>query len=265
MSERNIRLVLAYDGTDFAGWQKQREGRTVQSVLEVGLERMHGHAVRVVAAGRTDAGVHARGQVANFFSDIDSIPGRRFRDAINSYIPRDVRVISSTVADERFHARYHALARTYTYNIYCGSVPFPHSGRYSLHVRRHLDLETLNRFVSIVSGEHDFSTFAGSRDINDSKVRIVYSSSFYPAGDFLVYRISADSFLYRMVRSIVGTILDHIANGKNEAEFGEALSSRSRKNAGPTAPAKGLFLDRVSYAGDRDFPLFRHWESGERI
>jgi tRNA pseudouridine38-40 synthase len=247
MANRKVRLTLAYDGTDFLGWQKQAAGRTVQGVLEAGLARMHGHQVKTAAAGRTDTGVHARGQVVSFFSDIDSIPGGRFRDAINSYIPKDVRVISSSIEAGSFHARHHAIARVYTYHIFCGSAPFPHISRYSLHVRKHLDLATLNRFASLISGEHDFATFAGSRDVNDSKVRIVYTSVFFPIGDRIVYRIAADSFLYRMVRSIVGTILEHMASGKSEREFAKTIDAKSRDAAGPTAIAKGLFLDKVIY------------------
>ncbi len=252
MADRNIRLTIAYDGTDFLGWQVQSTGRTVQGVIEEGLRRMHGHDVRIACAGRTDTGVHARGQVANFVSDIDSIPGNRFRDAVNSYIPKDVRVVSSSVAEDGFHARYWARARIYTYHLFCGAVHYPHLRRYSLHVKKKLDCALLNRYASVLVGEHDFSTFAGSRDMNESKVRVVFSSAFYPYGECIAYRIAADSFLYRMVRSIVGTILDHVETGKSVSEFCGALKAMSRDAAGPTAPSKGLFLDSVLYGDNAD-------------
>jgi tRNA pseudouridine38-40 synthase len=124
----------------------------------------------------------------------------------------------------------------------------------------------LNRFASIVTGEHDFSTFAGSRDVNESKVRIVYSSSFYPSGEFIVYRIQANSFLYRMVRSIIGTILEHMEFGKSESEFMRVVEARSRSAAGPTAPAKGLFLDKVIYGTTGEvLSLFENHRNGTSI
>jgi tRNA pseudouridine38-40 synthase len=259
MAGRNIRCTLSYDGTDFNGFQIQDNGRTVQGDVEAGLERMHGHRVRINVAGRTDTGVHARGQVINFFSDIDSIPGPRFRDALNSHLPRDVRVMESSVTADGFHARFDARMRVYSYQIFPGAVCPPYLARYALHVRKPLDPERLNGYASVLVGERDFSTFAGSRDVNDSKVRIVYSSAFYFRDGLVVYRIAADSFLYRMVRSIVGTIIEHHENGKSSMDFRRAIDKCSRSAAGPTAIAKGLFLDRVVYEGERNslIPVFQ--------
>ena len=253
MGERNIRLTLGYDGTDFLGWQIQKQGRTVQGEIEKALARMHGHSVRVTAAGRTDTGVHATGQVANFFTDIDSIPSRTYYRALNSYLPRDIRVVTSCEAPDTFSARKSARARIYNYHLCSLDICLPHIARYSLHVRRRLEIGQLNRFASVLVGEHDFSAFAGSRDTNESKVRAVFSSSFFPQGYCIVYRIVADSFLYKMVRSIVGTILYFTENNKRENDLTELLVSCNRNGAGPTAPAKGLFLDKVLYEREEDY------------
>ena len=247
MSLRNIRLILAYDGTDFSGWQIQKNARTVQGDLQAALDRMHGHPVKVKAAGRTDAGVHASGQTANFFSDLDSIPPERFTDAINSYLPRDIRVTASAVVDDRFHARRSARLRVYRYYIHNSTVELPYYRRYSLQVKRRLSLQALNAMASVIVGEHDFTSFAAAGDANKRKTRRVVSSCLYPERPFLVYKIAADSFLWKMVRIIVGTMLGLSAEGGGRDELISILQSRDRGAARRTAPARGLFLERVLY------------------
>lgn len=242
---------MSYDGTDFCGWQVQSKGRTVQGVLEQALFTMHKYPVKVTAAGRTDTGVHAAGQVVNFFTDLDSINGRRFCDALNYYLPPDVRVLKSEQVGDDFNARFSALRRTYCYFLYSGNVTLPYIDRYAVRYRNDLDIRLLNRYASILIGEHDFTTFAGAGDKSRSKRRIVYSSCFYMKGDLLVYKIQADSFLYRMVRSIVGTMLDLGRIEKTEEEFAGVVRAMDRSCAGPTAPARGLFLDKVFY-GEKD-------------
>lgn len=251
MDRRNIRLEMSYDGTDFCGWQAQLKERTVQGVLETALFTMHKHIVKVTAAGRTDAGVHATGQVVNFFSDLHSIAGWQFRDALNYYLPPDVRVLASCIEKDDFHARFSAQKRTYCYFLYFGDVHLPVIDRYAVRYRKKPDIRLLNRYASVLIGEHDFTTFAGAGDKSKSKKRIVYSSCFYMQGGFLVYKIQADSFLYRMVRSIVGTMLDFERMGKTGEEFAPVVQARDRSCAGPTAPARGLFLDKVFY-GEED-------------
>jgi tRNA pseudouridine38-40 synthase len=247
MPERNIRLTLAYDGTDFLGWQLQKSGRTVQGVMQDGLARMHGHPVHVLAAGRTDSGVHAIGQVANFHSDIDSIPGRRFRDAVNSYLPRDVRVISSETVVSAFHARRSARLRVYRYYTVCGPVLMPHLRNYRHWIRRSPDLARLNGLAAVLAGEHDFTCFSAEGDANLSKVRRVDASAFHRDGDTLVYTIAASSFLWKMVRTIIGTLFTLEEQGMGPRELRLVMDAGSRSNAGGTAPAKGLFLERVVY------------------
>ena len=247
MAERNIRLTLAYDGTDFYGWQVQQSGRTVQGVMQAALERMHGHAVRIVGAGRTDSGVHATGQVANFITDIGSIPPQRFREAVNSLLPRDIRVLASAEAGPRFHARRSARHRVYRYYLSCAPVLLPHMRNYCHWVRRVPDIRVLNGMASLLVGEHDFTAFSAEGDKNVSKVRTVSVSSFHAESGMLVYTIAANSFLWKMVRTIVGTFLELGEQGGGAEGLARVLESADRGTAGGTAPARGLFLERVVY------------------
>jgi tRNA pseudouridine38-40 synthase len=251
MNRRNVKLILAYDGTDFAGWQIQKSERTVQGTIQAALERMHRHEVRVTAAGRTDAGVHATGQVANFLTDLN-IPEAKLTDAINSYLPLDVRVLDSRIVPESFSSRRSAKMRIYSYRINNSKTELPHLRRYSLHVRKKLDTVQLNRLAGVLVGRHDYTAFSAAGDANKSKVRCIYSSCFYPASPLVIYKIAAGSFLWKMVRSIVGTILEIEARQGDEREMAEILESRDRERAGRTAPAHGLFLERVLYSDKYD-------------
>jgi tRNA pseudouridine38-40 synthase len=254
MPERNIKVTVAYDGTDFLGWQLQKKGRTVQGVMQDGLERMHGHPVHVLAAGRTDSGVHATGQVANFHSDLDSIPAEKFRDAVNSFLPWDVRILASQEVGPRFHARRSARLRVYRYYIANGPVLLPHLRNYRHWVKRPLDIPRLNEMASVIVGEHDFSSFSAEGDANESKVRRVTVSSFYAEGDTLTYTIAATSFLWKMVRTVIGTFLMLEEQGLGAPELLRIIESGSRANAGGTAPARGLFLERVYYDEENGLP-----------
>ena len=254
VERRNIRLVVAYDGTDFCGWQIQNKDRTVQGELQAALERMHGHPVRVTAAGRTDAGVHATGQVANFYTEIASIPASRFTDALNSLLPRDVRILDSQEAPPRFHARRSARLREYRYYILSAPVCPPHLRNYCHWTRRRLDVVRLNDMASVLVGEHDFTSFSSRGDANKSKTRRILTSAFHVEGNFVVYTIAAPSFLWKMVRTIMGTFLMLEEAGQGREELRRILLSHSRFEAGETAAARGLFLERVVYdAGDSGF------------
>ena len=244
---RNIKLVLGYDGTDFCGWQIQRQERTVQGVLEEALLTIHGHPVRTQAAGRTDTGVHATGQVVTFTTSNTTIGDSQFREALNFYLPHDVKVFQSCRVPEGFSARFSARARVYRYFLYSGPVNVPHYSRYAVRVQRTPNLARLNRYASFLTGEKDFTTFSASGDMSKSKVRIIRAASFYIQGDHIVFMIAADSFLYRMVRSIVGTILYCDENEMEPRAFQDIILARKRMRAGPTAPARGLFLDKVVY------------------
>ncbi len=246
MARRNIKVILAYDGTDFCGWQIQRSERTVQRVVEEALERLHEHPVRVNAAGRTDSGVHARGQVISFESEA-SVPDDRLVMAMNSRMPRDVRAIAASIVDDDFHARFSARRRIYKYYIQPAGYSDPFTRRYCLTVKRKLDLQRLNGYARKIVGVHDFTTFAAAGDASESMTREVFSSAFHVEGRFVVFRIEGNAFLWRMVRSLVGTMLMCDADEKPPEFFAEILQRRDRGLAGDTAPAKGLSLHRVIY------------------
>jgi len=247
MSTRNIKLTLAYDGTDFCGFQSQAQERTIQNVLEDSLAQLHKHSVRITAASRTDSGAHATGQVVNFFSDHKSIPPSKFKDALNASLPPDIRVINSQCVADSFHARFHAQQRLYYYYLYISPVGLPHYRKYSWRIIKKLNIENLNAMASVLTGTHNFSSFACARDPNKSKERDVYSCCFLARGDFLVFKIAANSFLWKMVRNIIGTILEFELKGKGKEDFTEVLKAKDRKAGGQTAPAHGLFLERIKY------------------
>lgn len=246
MPKRNLKVTLSYDGTDFCGWQIQRRERTVQGVVEEALDRLHDHPVRVKAAGRTDSGVHAHGQVISFESD-STVPDDRFTRALNSRLPRDVRAVSALPVSETFHARYSARRRIYKYYILPSEHSDPFARRFCLTVKRNLDLRRLNSYAARIVGVHDFTTVAAVGDEAESMVREVFTSAFYVEGRFVVYRIDGNAFLWKMVRSLVGTMLAVNAEESSPSRFSELLEARDRSLAGDTAPAKGLFLSRVLY------------------
>ena len=244
---RNIALKVSYDGTDFLGWQRQNEraagkGRTVQEEIEKAIAVMHGHPVPLIGSGRTDSGVHAAGQVANFHTDIARIPAERFVPALNSLLARDIRILDSREVSRDFHARFDARARTYRFFIYCGKHPLAHEMPYIWHLGRWPDVAKLNRMASALQGEIDCSTFTASGDQSHTRSRYLYGAHFFPEGERLVFEISANAFLWKMVRSITGTLLYLEERGASAEEFLRILESRDRKQAGPTAPGNGLFL-----------------------
>lgn len=249
---RNIVLRISYDGTRFLGWQRQNKeaagkGRTVQEEIEKALEKMHGHPVSLSGSGRTDSGVHAAGQVANFFTDIERIPAYRFLHALNSILSHDIRILDSGDAAPGFHARFNARARTYRYFIYCGKHPLAHEMPYIWHLRRWPDVVKLNRMAAYLSGEIDCTTFAAIGDKSNSKFRFLFGANFFPEGEMLVFEITANAFLWKMVRSIVGTLLFLEEKEFPPEEFASILASKNRRRAGPTAPGQGLFLWHVRY------------------
>ena len=246
MSSRRVKIVLSYEGTNFFGWQIQDEGRTVQGVLEEGLGRMHKHPVRVTAAGRTDSGVHANGQVCHFDTELD-IPEIKYKDAMNAFLPDDISVIRSTYTGDDFHARFSAGRRVYKYYL-TGPMGYTVFNRYfCTQVRTLPGLESLNACARSLVGIHDFTTFTSAGDKSESRVREIYSAVFYREEGFTVFKIEGNAFLWKMVRSIVGSILKYAELDNNGSGFLRALESKDRTMAGTTAPAKGLFFHKVYY------------------
>jgi len=219
----------------------------VQGVIEAALAKMHGRFVPLFAAGRTDAGVHARGQVANFYTDIRSIEASRFVPALNKLIPRSVRVLESVEAAFDFHSRFDARLRRYRYFIATGRRVDPFRLRYAHQLNRVPELSVLNRLASALLGERDFSALSSARDPSLSKKRLVLESSFRWEDGLLVYEIAANAFMLRMVRSIVGSLLEWEAVASGPELLAEALRTGDRGLAGATAPARGLFFWNAEY------------------
>ena len=246
MESRNIKLTIAYDGTDFLGWQCQKKGRTVQGVIEQALEKMHGQKVNLTGSGRTDSGVHAIGQAANFYTNINSIPADRFVHALNSLLPEDVRILESREEKKDFHARFSACARIYRYHFLCRPA-LPTENRYNLQLWRCPRLELLNSYGRLLLGETDCSIFAGAGDKSKSKNRFIYRAFFYIETDRLIFEICANAFLLNMVRSVAGTLLHYEEKDTPPEILKEIITSGNRSLAGPTLPPQGLFLWKVEY------------------
>ena len=244
---RNIKLLISYDGCDFSGWQAQKDRRTVQETIEKALEKMHKKSVTLIGAGRTDSGVHALGQTAHFHTDIKNMSADRFVPALNGLLPQDIRVLHSEEADLDFHARFNAKSRTYRYQIICGRRAFPQELRYNLQLWRRPDIELLNEYARFLRGEMDCSLFAAQGDKSLSKHRYLFSAYFFIERDSLIFEITANAFLWKMVRSIVGTLLFYEEKSLLPEDFKKIIAEKDRSLAGPTAPPQGLFLWKVVY------------------
>ncbi len=241
---RAVKLVVGYDGTDFSGWQKQAGDRTVQGELEKALAGIAGKRIPIVGAGRTDAGVHARGQVASFRAELRLGAAELLR-ALNSLLPWDIRVLSASPAPARFDARKSARSKIYRYRIFNGTRISPFLFRYVLHWPGRLDFEKMAQAARLFERKADFTAFSSNRLLHP--VRRVMRSELKRKGREIIYTIEADGFLRHMVRTIVGTLLE-VGRGKVEPEIIEELFARKKRSlASPTAPAKGLCLMRVIY------------------
>jgi len=243
---RNIKLIIAYDGTAFCGWQKQENDRTVQGVIETALEKLHEKPIVLTGSGRTDTGVHAVGQAANFYTDLESIEASRFVPALNSSLPHDVRILEACEVNHDFHARFSAKARLYRYQ-FLNRNPLPHENRYNLRLNFTPNIELLNAYGRLLSGETDCSIFAGAGDTSKTKNRYIYRAYFYMEKDTLIFEICANAFLRSMVRSVAGTFLHYGEKNTPPEKLLEIINSKERSLAGPTLPPQGLFLWRVDY------------------
>lgn len=239
-----LKLVLAYDGTGFRGWARQPGQRTVQGVLEEALARMLGSAPRLSVAGRTDAGVHAAGQVVSFEAEVD--PDRLLR-GLNGMLAPEIVVRSARRARDGFDARRSAVAREYRYRISTAPVPDPFTARYVWHRPGPLSVGRMRRAARLLEGEHDFASFCRPAGRGASTVRRLERLAVRRSGDLVEVRARAGAFLHQMVRSLVGTLVD-VGEGRMEPEaMPEVLAARSRAAAGRVAPPHGLTLERVLY------------------
>ena len=252
---RNLKLVIAFDGAAYAGWQRQPDAKTIQGTLEEKLAIMTGEAITVWGAGRTDAGVHALAMTANFLTGA-AIPCDGFLRGFNSLLSSDIRVLAVTEVGADFHACHSAVGKTYSYNMIHGREALPSERLYNSAFRDHFALDTMRACLESIIGEHDFSSFeaAGSRDLSwtggKGAVRRIYAAAIEEdqhCQGRAFFTITGDGFLRHMVRNIVGTLV-RVGQGKwTLADFQAVLAARDRKVAGPTAPACGLFLQQVHY------------------
>jgi len=252
-----FKITLAYDGTDFVGWQRQASGSSIQGVLEAVLRELDGRHVDVIGAGRTEAGVHATGQVASFSLE-RAIDARTLARAVNAHLPQQIRVMSAVEAAPDFHARFDARSKTYRYRIWNHHAMSPFDRPYAWHLVGPLDVDAMADAARRVEGAHDFAAFQAAGSEAKTTVRTVLSSRLQAADGGLridcgmgaiAYEIKGEGFLRHMVRAIVGSLVE-VGRGRREpAWIDEVIASRDRTRAGPTAPAHGLFLASVEYAG----------------
>ena len=244
---RTLKMTLAYEGTRFSGWQVQPGRRTVQGEIEKALTAIEGAPVRIHGSGRTDAGVHALGQVASFELH-NAIPCFNLRRALNRTLPPAIRALEIEEAPAGFHARIHATAKTYEYRMYREEVCPPFERRYVHHIPYPLDEQAMIAAAPLLVGEKDFRSFAtGNGEHLESTIRTIFSSQMERRGPRLIYRVRGSGFLYNMVRNIVGTLV-WIGRGViTTQDLDRILAERDRRSAGPTAPAPGLFLESVEY------------------
>lgn len=258
---QNILLTVSYDGTDFAGWQRQDKSdhghpvRTVQGELEAALKKMLRTDIKLYGSGRTDSGVHAFGQAANFISPVDSIGEENYFRALNGLLPPDIRIMKVQKVEEGFNARFSATARTYRYFINTSGLVSARDSRYVWKLGKQLDLDTLNAMCSFLTGERDFAAFTAAGDASLSTFRFVKDAHFYRQDeDTVVFQIEANAFLWKMVRSITGTLVESCLKGKTPEDFRDVVESLDRSRAGVTAPPEGLFLYSVDFTGERVHP-----------
>ena len=247
--ERTIKLTLAYDGTRYHGWQRQKNGLTIQEIIEDRIGVMAGAPVCVMGSGRTDAGVHAMGQVCHFTARA-TLPVEAFENGLNSLLPDDIRVCRAEIAPPGFHARYSARSKLYEYRILNRPEPDVFLRNHVWHLARPLDFRAMTRCLKLVEGEHDFTSFRSSGSSNRNPVRHLYRARLQgPDEDLFRISFEANGFLRHMVRNLVGTLVDVGLGKTTEEGFLRILEAGDRRKAGIKAPARGLFLVRVCYDG----------------
>lgn len=243
---KNIKLVIEYDGAHYGGWQKQNNNKTIQGVLEKAISKATGEEIEVIGSSRTDAGVHAKGMVANFKTN-SSIPAERFREAINRNLPDDIAILSSEEVTGEFHSRYSSKGKTYSYTIINRYEKVAIGKDYCCHVKEPLNVENMEEACKYFIGKHDFSAFKTNGSSVKTSVRTVSELYIEKNQENIKIYISADGFLYNMVRIIVGTLVE-VGKGKIKVEdIPKIIKSLDRTKAGPCIKANGLVLEKVFY------------------
>lgn len=243
----NYKMVLQYEGTRYRGWQRQEStDNTIQGKLESILTKMCGYPIEIQGAGRTDAGVHARGQVANFHIEEEQ-SAEQIMNYVNQYLPEDIAVISMEQVPERFHSRLNAKGKTYCYQIIQSPIPHVFERRYAHRIEKRLNVEEMRRAAEFLTGKHDFASFTSTKKSKKSTVRTIEKIELEETGDMLRIKYSGDGFLYHMVRILTGTLIE-VGTGERRAEdICAILEAGKRECAGHLAPAVGLTLMEVRY------------------
>lgn len=243
---RNIKLTIEYDGTNYNGWQKQKNGVTIQEELEKAIKKITSEDVEVIGSSRTDSGVHARGMVCNFKTN-SKIPSERFREAINTKLPDDIAVLLSEEVDALFHARYNSKGKRYSYTIINRLEKIAIDRNFSYHVKDELNIEKMKKTCEYFIGTHDFSAFKSSGSSVKTSIRTIYDMHIDVSGEEIKLIVYGNGFLYNMVRIIVGTLVE-VGRGKiSSIEVQKAIEGGDRKATGPCAPPNGLVLEEVYY------------------
>lgn len=244
---RNIKLTIEYDGKRYLGWQRLgNSDKTIQGKIESILTQMTGEKIEIIGSGRTDGGTHARGQVANFKTNsLMALPA--MLDFLNRYLPQDIVIKKIVEVPERFHARYNATGKQYSYYVWNDAIPSAFERNYSFHFPQSLDLEKMNEACEKLLGTHDFIGFSALKKSKKSTVRTIDEITIQREGSLLHFTFVGDGFLHKMVRILVGTLIDIGAGKLEPAVIEEIFANKVRANAGETVPAQGLFLDEVYY------------------
>lgn len=242
---RNIKIEIQYNGKNYCGWQQQPDSLGIQGTIEKAIYEITKEKVKITGSGRTDAGVHALGQVANFHLE-SNIPDFRIANALNAKLPKDISVINSCQVDDEFHSRYSAKKKTYRYLIHNSPYRSPIFKDISYHVKYDLDFEKMCKEANSLLGKHDFKGFMSSGSSVKDTVREIYSISLKKEESLIVVEIEGNGFLYNMVRIIIGTLVD-IGRNRIKDSMKDIIDSKTRKCCGHTAPAHGLFLKKVDY------------------
>jgi tRNA pseudouridine38-40 synthase len=243
---RNIQIIIEYDGSNYCGWQRQENGISVQQKLEEAVVSITKEKSSLIGASRTDAGVHALGQSANFYTN-SKIPIEKFAFAINSKLSDDIAVIKAMERDDNFHSRYHAKQKTYIYQIFTRRISSPFLKNYAYHCFYDVNLEKMIEGSKYIIGEHDFMAFMASGSQSKTFVRTIHEINIYKKKDLISIEVTGNGFLYNMVRILSGTLLYAAIGKMKPSDIKTIIQSKDRKLAGATLPACGLYLKEIVY------------------
>lgn len=251
---KNIKLIIEYEGSNYSGWQRQDNVKTIQDEIEKAIEKTIKEKISLIGSGRTDKKVHALGQVANFKTK-SKMPGIRYKHALKEYLPEDISIVDSKEVSLDFHSRFDARKKAYKYIIYNGKLPRALYRRFSAFCHYDLDIEAMKEASKYFIGSHDFGSFKSTKSIVHTNIRTVYNIEIEKTKDIIEIIIEGKSFLHNMVRIIVGTLL-YVGRGKIlKEEIPDIMAASNREKAGPTAPPQGLYLKEVFYIWNTSW----HW------